>query len=103
MGQFGGPGFSQWCSQAIPRLVQVIQAADAREQENVNPTENAISAVTKILKYNQAAVNLEEILPVWYVIFDIPSELLLLKLNSGLWNIKIWKARYDNVKYLVLL
>ena len=65
MGQFGGPGFSQWCSQAIPRLVQVIQAPNSREQENVNPTENAISAVTKILKWNQGAVNLDEILPVW--------------------------------------
>merc|ERR1719278_2559790 len=44
MGQFGGPGFAQWCKEAIPRLVQVIQAPDAREQENLNPTENAISA-----------------------------------------------------------
>jgi len=65
MGQFGGPGFAQWCKEAIPRLVQVIQAPDSREQENVNPTENAISAVTKILKWNQGAINVDEILPVW--------------------------------------
>ena len=48
MGQFGGPGFAQWCKEAIPRLVQVIQAPDSREQENVNPTENAISAIETI-------------------------------------------------------
>ena len=65
MGQFGGPGFAQWCKEAIPRLVQVIQAPNSREQENVNPTENAISAVTKILKWNQGAINVDEILPVW--------------------------------------
>lgn len=65
MGQFGGPGFSSWCKEAIPRLVQVIQAPNSRETENVNPTENAISAVTKILKWNQSAVNLDEILPLW--------------------------------------
>jgi len=65
MGQFGGPGFAQWCKEAIPRLVQVIQAPDSREQENVNPTENAISAVTKILKWNQGAINVDEVLPVW--------------------------------------
>ena len=68
MGQFGGPGFSQWCATAIPRLVEVIQAQDSREPENLNPTENAISAVTKILKWNQGAIKLDEVLPVWYVI-----------------------------------
>ena len=66
MGQFGGPGFSQWCKEAIPRLVQVIQAPDAREQENLNPTENAISAVTKILKWNHSSINVDEVLPLWY-------------------------------------
>ena len=71
MGQFGGPGFAQWCKEAIPRLVQVIQAPDSREQENVNPTENAISAVTKILKWNQGAINVDEVLPVWYVINNV--------------------------------
>lgn len=65
MGQHGGPGFSQLCKEAIPRLVQVIQAPNSREQENVNPTENAISAVTKILKWNHEAVNLDEVLPLW--------------------------------------
>lgn len=39
---------------------------DSREPENVNPTENAISAVTKILKYNNKAItNIDEIIGMW--------------------------------------
>lgn len=38
----------------------------SREPENVNPTENAISAVTKILKYNNKAIpNIDEIIALW--------------------------------------
>ena len=48
------------------RLIEVISAPNAREAENINPTENAISAATKILKFNASAVNVNEILPVWY-------------------------------------
>ncbi|ROT70489.1 Importin-5 [Penaeus vannamei] len=53
------------CAQAIPLLVQVIQSPDARSEVNLNPTENAIAAVTKILKYNNSAVNVDEVIPVW--------------------------------------
>ena len=45
--------------------MEVINAPNAREAENINPTENAISAVTKILQYNSSAINVNEILPVW--------------------------------------
>lgn len=62
LGQFGGPGFSQVCAQAIPLLVQVIQNADSRNEVNINPTENAIAAVTKILKYNSSAMNVDEVI-----------------------------------------
>lgn len=55
------------CKEAIPRLVQVINEADARSIEKVNATENAIAAVTKILKYNHSAINIDEILPLWFV------------------------------------
>ena len=65
MGQFGGPNYAQICAQAIPRLVEIIQAQNSRDPENINPTENAISAVTKILKNNSGAINLDEVLPMW--------------------------------------
>ena len=66
MGQFGGPGFASLCASAMPRLVQIIQAPDSRDATNINPTENAISAATKILKWNGGAINIDEILPVWW-------------------------------------
>lgn len=65
LAQFGGDGFAQACAEAMPRLMEVIANQDSRSAENVFPTENAISAVTKILKYNNKAINVDEILPHW--------------------------------------
>uniref|UniRef100_A0A6M2DRC2 Putative karyopherin importin beta 3 n=1 Tax=Xenopsylla cheopis TaxID=163159 RepID=A0A6M2DRC2_XENCH len=66
LGQFGGEQFSQACAQAVPRLMEVINAPNSRAPENVNPTENAISAVTKILKFNSSAiVNVDEVIIHW--------------------------------------
>ncbi|XP_014214927.1 importin-5 [Copidosoma floridanum] len=65
LAQFGGEAFAQACAQALPRLLEVINEPDSRSIEKVNPTENAISAVTKILKYNSKAINVDEILPHW--------------------------------------
>lgn len=51
-------------TEALPMLISVIESPEARAAENVSPTENAISAVTKVLKYGSiAAVN--DILPRW--------------------------------------
>ncbi|KOX78914.1 Importin-5, partial [Melipona quadrifasciata] len=65
LGQYGGEAFAQACAEALPRLMDVINDPESRSPENVNPTENAISAVTKILKYNNKAINVDEILPHW--------------------------------------
>ncbi|XP_011500552.1 PREDICTED: importin-5 isoform X2 [Ceratosolen solmsi marchali] len=65
LGQCGGEAFAQACAEALPRLMEVINDPESRAAENVNPTENAISAVTKILKYNNKAINVDEILPHW--------------------------------------
>lgn len=65
LAQFGGPEFAGVCSQALPKLVQVIQDPDARTESNVKPTENAIAAVTKILKYNSSHLTVDEVIPVW--------------------------------------
>jgi importin-5 len=64
--QFGGEGFAVTCAQAIPHLVDIILAPGSRDPENVSPTENAISAVTKILKYNSTSIqNTDEIITLW--------------------------------------
>lgn len=51
--------------EAIPLLVRVIQAADSRSKENVNATENCISAVGKVMRFRPECVNVSEILPHW--------------------------------------
>uniref|UniRef100_A0A8C2LJ38 Importin-5 n=1 Tax=Cricetulus griseus TaxID=10029 RepID=A0A8C2LJ38_CRIGR len=50
---------------ALPLLVRVIQSADSKTKENVNATENCISAVGKIMKFKPDCVNVEEVLPHW--------------------------------------
>ena len=52
-------------TEAMPQLLKVIQDPESRQVENTNPTENAISAVTKICKYNGSLVNVNEILASW--------------------------------------
>ncbi|XP_074657622.1 importin-5-like [Tubulanus polymorphus] len=61
----GGPDYAPALAEAVPLLVQVIQHPDSRAVENVNPTENAISAVTKICKYNHGNIDVEQLLPIW--------------------------------------
>ncbi|KXJ29691.1 importin-5 [Exaiptasia diaphana] len=53
------------CAEALPLLVRVISDPQARSRENINATENAISAVTKICKYNHGNINVDEIIPTW--------------------------------------
>lgn len=67
LAQFGGEQFALTCAQIIPLLMQVISDPKCREAENVNPTENAIAAVTKILKHNKSALqNVDEIINIWF-------------------------------------
>jgi hypothetical protein len=57
--------FQGACGEAIPHLVEIITDPESRSPEKINPTENAISAITKILKYNSSAINVNDILPHW--------------------------------------
>uniref|UniRef100_A0A8C2X7F7 Karyopherin (importin) beta 3 n=1 Tax=Cyclopterus lumpus TaxID=8103 RepID=A0A8C2X7F7_CYCLU len=65
MAQYGGETYRPFCTEAIPLLVRVIQAADSRAKENVNATENCISAVGKVMRFRPECVNVNEILPHW--------------------------------------
>ncbi|XP_066562833.1 importin-5 [Amia ocellicauda] len=65
MAQFGGDNYRPFCTEAIPLLVGVIQAAESKAKENVNATENCISAVGKVMKYRPECVNVNEVLPHW--------------------------------------
>lgn len=67
LGQFGGDQFAHTCAQIMPLLVQVINDPKSRDVENINATENAISAFSKILKYNKSALtNLDELIGIWF-------------------------------------
>ncbi|XP_062957947.1 importin-5 [Cynocephalus volans] len=65
MAQYGGDNYRRFCTEALPLLVRVIQSADSKTKENVNATENCISAVGKIMKFKPDCVNVEEVLPHW--------------------------------------
>ncbi|RXN29889.1 importin-5 [Labeo rohita] len=65
MAQFGGESYRPAFTEAVPLLVGVIQSPDSRAKENVNATENCISAVAKVMKYRPECVNVNEILPHW--------------------------------------
>ena len=61
-------------SEAIPYLVQVINDPEARNSENINATENAISAVTKICKYNHGNIAVDDLIPTWLTWLPITED-----------------------------
>jgi len=65
MAHFGGAEYASVCSEIIPLLTQVIATTDGRSKANISATENCVSAVTKILKYNNSKVNVNELIPRW--------------------------------------
>ncbi|KAG0255635.1 hypothetical protein BG011_004999 [Mortierella polycephala] len=64
-GQFGGPQYAEVCSAALTPLFQVIHEPGSRAPENLYATENAISAVTKICKFNSSMFDVNTVLPSW--------------------------------------
>ncbi len=56
MGMKGDLVYAGVCAEALPNLFTLINAPDSRSPENNTATENAISAVTKIFKYNKSCI-----------------------------------------------
>ena len=52
----------------------VIEHPEARAKPNVNATENAIAAVTKIMQHNHGNFNVDEILPVWLMWLPVTED-----------------------------
>lgn len=71
MAMNGGVQYAQACASAIPFLIQVINDRDSRSVENIQATENAISAVTKILKFNNSGTSIDQLLPTWFSWFPV--------------------------------
>ncbi|KAL1491195.1 hypothetical protein ABEB36_011831 [Hypothenemus hampei] len=66
LAQFGGDQFAVELAKVVPTLVELINDPESRDLRNVNSTENAISAVTKIMKYNSSQINFNELVPLWF-------------------------------------
>lgn len=62
---YGGEEFAEICASVIPSLLKLINDPLARTEENEMVTENAISTIAKILKYNSSRINVDDILPHW--------------------------------------
>lgn len=56
LAKHGGKTFEQFLADCIPTLVAIIQDSNSRNAENIFATENAISAVTKIIEFNGGMV-----------------------------------------------
>lgn len=56
LAKHGGETFSKILAENLPSLVAIIQDPNSRLAENVNATENAVSAVTKIIQFNNSMV-----------------------------------------------
>ena len=53
------------CKEALPGLARIVAHPEARSETNITATENAISAVAKIIKYCPSCANLDEVVPLW--------------------------------------
>ncbi|KAL3083321.1 hypothetical protein niasHS_011123 [Heterodera schachtii] len=64
MGLKGGQNYAKHCAQMLQPLINAIEKNGSRStEEDTRATENAISAVAKILKYNATEVNFNEVVP----------------------------------------
>ncbi|ORY01320.1 ARM repeat-containing protein [Basidiobolus meristosporus CBS 931.73] len=72
--QFGGADYADACFAAINPLFQLINAPNARDSENVYVTENAISAVAKVCKYNSSKFDVNTVLPAWFAALPIEND-----------------------------
>lgn len=70
-GQFGGPQYADVCAGSLNALFGIINAPNARDESVVFVTENAISAVSKICKYNSSKFALDEVLSAWFASLPI--------------------------------
>ena len=54
--------------------MQVISHPESRIKENENPTENCISAVTKICKHHPDIINVNDVIPTWLTWLPITKD-----------------------------
>ncbi|KAF7725557.1 hypothetical protein EC973_009512 [Apophysomyces ossiformis] len=73
-GQFGGPQYADFCAASLEPLFAMINAPNSREEGAVYATENAISAVAKICKFNGSKTNVDQVLSAWLPTLPIVND-----------------------------
>eukprot|EP01105_Mastigella_eilhardi_P025178 TRINITY_DN675_c1_g1_i1.p1 TRINITY_DN675_c1_g1~~TRINITY_DN675_c1_g1_i1.p1 ORF type:complete len:1150 (+),score=326.68 TRINITY_DN675_c1_g1_i1:81-3452(+) len=63
--QYLGEAFAPFVPDALARLHACVRQADSHSRRNIHCTENAISAILKICRYQSSRVNHVEATPVW--------------------------------------
>ncbi|KAF8458280.1 armadillo-type protein [Kalaharituber pfeilii] len=62
----GGEVYAEWVAACIPKLFEVIQFPNARDDDNVFATENACASIAKILHFNRSRVpNPQSVVESW--------------------------------------
>jgi hypothetical protein len=78
MGMKGGQAYSAACAQALQPLAAMIGRPNARStEEDTAATENGISAIAKILKYNAPSVDVNAVIPTflsWLPVWEDTEE-----------------------------
>jgi len=72
--QVGGPQLAPYIQEILSMLTQAICLPDARSKEFINPTENAISSVGKIIKFNSSSINVSQVLPIWIAWLPVTTD-----------------------------
>ena len=66
MAQALGAAFTPHVPASLAALAAVIQAPDARDEENANATENAVSSLGKLCEFQRGAIpGPENVVPQW--------------------------------------
>eukprot|EP00040_Diaphanoeca_grandis_P033046 m.201493 g.201493 ORF g.201493 m.201493 type:complete len:1122 (-) comp32797_c1_seq1:134-3499(-) len=63
MAMHGGPNYAPVCKEALTNLMAVVNDKKARTFGHIGATENALSAIIKIIRMPEVGVSLEESLP----------------------------------------
>jgi len=70
-GKFGGPNYAGFCAEALPRLIQVAAAPESKDDDNINATENAVSAIAKLIEFNSSKFDANQALGTWLSLLPI--------------------------------
>lgn len=73
--QHGGEVFAELVAQSLPSLFQLASAPDARHEDNIYATENAVCSIAKVCRFNAGKVqNLPELVSHWVALLPVTHD-----------------------------